>query len=87
MIEHADEVPTTYLNKGQKYSLVGSDTVPYFESLLRMSNSVSVQGNAGSFGKQVAAQTKLIKEGAGFKPLNTLAQTTPEGLMTSVNLE
>ncbi|KAK4959672.1 hypothetical protein LTR66_012986, partial [Elasticomyces elasticus] len=28
MIEHADEVPTTYLNKGQKYSVSVLDTAP-----------------------------------------------------------
>ena len=97
MIKHPEEIPVTYLNKGQAYALSIVDTKPAqigeshrdieptCESPLKTSSNVYVPLSAGSCGKKDEASTKHIIAEVGCKPWSLLILPKPVVWITRID--
>ncbi|KAL3952259.1 hypothetical protein ACCO45_013976 [Purpureocillium lilacinum] len=83
MVKHADEIPVTYLNKGQAYSLSIADTSgtipvqPGTKYRTFTKNSVRSRACAGDFGRKVEEQTRPTNAAASSKPSNSVEAGQP----------
>ena len=68
MIRHADEIPVTYLNKGQAYSVSIVDSMPFAQTLspVKYRTFVRISFEDGQQRQRPAACWQLWKEGRGL---------------------